>query len=230
MSKKQYQADLNTSPKLAQPVPGDSSHGEIGKDDFSDSMKAKKKYKDVADAAQAAFESAAYAAAAAQAAVELARPDSRDPDDHDSPHDQRREASDKHEQMNVESKSKDDDIQGGSQSEESNNKNAAEHGKAMSVSSSDSNDEDIIRVNTMSFRNEVDPVKLLDKDIVFDESDIEDSTMSCEQRASSSQAGLMSEKVRRSAHAAEGSGLQSKQHLNMVKGPISVRTRQVRGH
>lgn len=231
VSKKQNQADLNTSPKLAQPVPGDSSHREIGKDDdFSESMEAKKKYKDVAHAAQAAFESAAYAAAAARAAVELARPDSRDPDDHNSPHDRIRKASDKHKQMNVESKSKDDDIQGGSQSEEPNNKNAAEHEKAMSISSSDSNDEDIIRVNTMSFRNEVDPVKLLDKDIVFDESDIEDSTISCEQKASSSQAGLMSEKVHRSAHAAEGTGLQSKQHLNMVKVPNSVRTRQVRGY
>ncbi|KAK4764632.1 hypothetical protein SAY86_025722 [Trapa natans] len=40
---------------------------------LSDSLKVKKKYKDVADAAQAAFESAAYAAAAARAAVELSR-------------------------------------------------------------------------------------------------------------------------------------------------------------
>ncbi|KAK4771927.1 hypothetical protein SAY86_013702 [Trapa natans] len=40
---------------------------------LSDSLKAKQKYKDVVDAAQAAFESAAYAAAAARAAVELSR-------------------------------------------------------------------------------------------------------------------------------------------------------------
>lgn len=48
---------------------------------FSDSVETRRKYKDVADAAQAAFESAAYAAAAAKAAVELSRSDSQDPDD-----------------------------------------------------------------------------------------------------------------------------------------------------
>ncbi|KAL7149331.1 hypothetical protein ABFS83_05G032600 [Erythranthe nasuta] len=41
-----------------------------------------RKYKDVADAAQAAFESAAYAAAAARAAVELSRSESTDPPNH----------------------------------------------------------------------------------------------------------------------------------------------------
>lgn len=41
--------------------------------EFSDSFKARQKYRDVADAAQDAFESAAYAAAAARAAVELSR-------------------------------------------------------------------------------------------------------------------------------------------------------------
>lgn len=43
---------------------------------LSESMKVRRKYKDVADAAQDAFESAAYAAAAARAAVELARSES----------------------------------------------------------------------------------------------------------------------------------------------------------
>lgn len=53
-----------------------------GKDDkLSDSLEARQKYKDVADAAQAAFESAAYAAAAARAAVELYRSEPHDPDD-----------------------------------------------------------------------------------------------------------------------------------------------------
>ncbi|OWM89363.1 uncharacterized protein LOC116201894 [Punica granatum] len=41
--------------------------------ELSDSFKSRQKYKGVADAAQAAFESAAYAAAAARAAVELSR-------------------------------------------------------------------------------------------------------------------------------------------------------------
>lgn len=52
---------------------------------FSESMKGRKKFRDVADAAQAAFESAAYAAAAARAAVELSRSESHDPDDQNSP-------------------------------------------------------------------------------------------------------------------------------------------------
>lgn len=47
---------------------------------FTESMKGRKKYKDVADAARDAFESAAYAAAAARAAVELSRSESRDQD------------------------------------------------------------------------------------------------------------------------------------------------------
>lgn len=50
--------------------------------ELSDSFRVRQKYKDVADAAQAAFESAAYAAAAARAAVELYRSEPRSPHDH----------------------------------------------------------------------------------------------------------------------------------------------------
>ncbi|KAK2635832.1 hypothetical protein Ddye_030624 [Dipteronia dyeriana] len=227
VSKKQNQADLVTSPNSAQSEPGDGSqtfHGDIGKDGFTDSMKTGKRYKDVADAAQAAFESAAYAAEAARAAVELSRFGSHDPDDQDSPSTLRRKASDR---IKVESKSKNEDIQGGIQAVESNSENAAEHEKEMSISSSDSNDE-YVRVSTMSFDDEVDPVKLLDKDIVLDESDDEDLGLFREQKPSSSQAGLKSENVHSSSHATKGSRLQSK--IDMVKGPISFRTRQVRGY
>ncbi|GFY86795.1 regulator of Vps4 activity in the MVB pathway protein [Actinidia rufa] len=54
---------------------------------FSESMKGRKKYKDVAAAARDAFESAAYAAAAARAAVELSRSESwdEDPGGHNGP-------------------------------------------------------------------------------------------------------------------------------------------------
>ncbi|KAE8709305.1 Gag protease polyprotein [Hibiscus syriacus] len=54
---------------------------------LTESIKARKKYRDVADAAQEAFESAAYAAAAARAAVELSRigPQDSDPDDQSDP-------------------------------------------------------------------------------------------------------------------------------------------------
>lgn len=47
---------------------------------LSESVKARKKYRDVASAAQDAFKSAAYAAAAARAAVELSRSESWDQD------------------------------------------------------------------------------------------------------------------------------------------------------
>ncbi|XVE72054.1 hypothetical protein DITRI_Ditri11bG0007800 [Diplodiscus trichospermus] len=50
---------------------------------FSESIKARKKYRDVAAAAQEAFESAAYAAAAARAAVELSRTETQDSDPDD---------------------------------------------------------------------------------------------------------------------------------------------------
>ncbi|KAH7532899.1 uncharacterized protein LOC107416535 isoform X2 [Ziziphus jujuba] len=50
-------------------------------DKFSESMKGKKKYQDVAAAAQEAFISAAHAAAAARAAVELSTSNSQDRDD-----------------------------------------------------------------------------------------------------------------------------------------------------
>lgn len=51
-----------------------------GFDGLSDSVKMRRKYNDVGQAAQAAFESAAYAAIAARAAVELSRANSHDPD------------------------------------------------------------------------------------------------------------------------------------------------------
>ena len=63
---------------------------------FSESMKARRKYRDVADAAQEAFESAAHAAAAARAAVELSMSKSidKDSDDHDGSDNQEGNGSD----------------------------------------------------------------------------------------------------------------------------------------
>lgn len=58
---------------------------DIENEGLSDSMKGRRKYRDVAHAAQVAFESAAYAATAARAAVELSRSESYDPDDQSSP-------------------------------------------------------------------------------------------------------------------------------------------------
>ncbi|XP_049403227.1 uncharacterized protein LOC125866887 isoform X2 [Solanum stenotomum] len=63
---------------------------------------ARRKYKDVAAAAQAAFESAAYAAVAARAAVELSRSESRDLDDPKSPSQKPRNVSDSREDLKSE--------------------------------------------------------------------------------------------------------------------------------
>ncbi|KAJ4842988.1 hypothetical protein Tsubulata_046708, partial [Turnera subulata] len=61
----------------------DVLHGEIDPEEWSESLRARRKYRDVADAAQEAFESAAYAAAAARAAVKLSRSESNDNDHND---------------------------------------------------------------------------------------------------------------------------------------------------
>ncbi|XP_041007543.1 IST1 homolog [Juglans microcarpa x Juglans regia] len=82
-SQKQRQLETHKSANLDGPhlrSPGE----ERMENEFPESMTARKKYRDVAAAAQEAFESAAYAAAAARAAVALSRSESQDndPDDH----------------------------------------------------------------------------------------------------------------------------------------------------
>ncbi|KAG5527876.1 hypothetical protein RHGRI_028715 [Rhododendron griersonianum] len=74
----------NNDPALGVEVP-DFLESNTEDEKFTESMKGRKKYKDVADAARDAFESAAYAAVAARAAVELCRSESRD-EDHDDHH------------------------------------------------------------------------------------------------------------------------------------------------
>lgn len=218
---------------VAHSKPEDSSETsprEMRKEDgLSDSVKARKKYKDVADAAQAAFESAAYAAEAARAAVELSRTGSHDPGDHDSPSNHQRKVIDGQQPVNIVSRSKNQEIHGEIQAESSKkSKNIAELERAMSTSNSDSTEENL-NVPTMSF-DEVDPIKLLEKDTVFYDSDKEDVGSSLKQIPSSSKAVLKVKSGQPAADAAKGSEFQSKQHLDMVKGPISVRTRQVRGY
>ncbi|KAK9272112.1 hypothetical protein L1049_002482 [Liquidambar formosana] len=91
--KMQKQLEPNKSASLYNPGIGDATCNfpeEIKQEEiFSESHKARKKYRDVAAAAQEAFEAAAYATAAARAAVELSRSESQDmdPDNHnDSNH------------------------------------------------------------------------------------------------------------------------------------------------
>lgn len=55
-------------------------------EETTDLIQTRRKYKDVADAAQAAYQSAAYAAAAARMAVELSKSENHDSDDHNNHH------------------------------------------------------------------------------------------------------------------------------------------------
>ena len=236
-------------------------------EDFSGSMKTRKKYKDVADAAQAAFESAAYAAAAARAAVELSRTESHDPDDQSSPHRQRRLVSDgdesKHEAAsekdsgeiekpddglmfekkvhpieNHESESEDEKIHNETQAQQSKwKKKEAELKRPMSSSSSDSA-EGSFNVNSVS--SEV--IKLLEKDIVFDDSDDESGSkhtgkMSADmkpvqQAPSGSQVDIKARAgpMNHIPNPAQGFGVPGVQHLSTKKMPFSMRTRGVRGY
>ncbi|KAL4312663.1 hypothetical protein GQ457_01G036660 [Hibiscus cannabinus] len=78
VNEKQDESIADKSAKLQ------DSANDMGLDQrLTESIKARKKYRDVADAAQEAFESASYAAAAARAAVELSRigPQDSDPGD-----------------------------------------------------------------------------------------------------------------------------------------------------
>lgn len=193
---------------------------DIEKDDrFSDSLKARKKYRGVADAAQAAFESAAYAAAAARAAVELSRSEPHDPDNQDSPRDEPGKFSHKQNPTETASESESEEIYIERQVEELK--------KSVPSSSSDS------ASYTLDATRQADP---FGKDIVFDESesdtDNEQSNRpppSHMQTPSRFQAGLKIESDRR-VPAAAGSGIQDAPRLNIEKGPFSVRTRRLRGY
>ncbi|XP_022770047.1 IST1 homolog isoform X2 [Durio zibethinus] len=87
VNEKQNQSVASVSAKLDDPEHKDTAYDwprEINlNENFSESIEARKKYRDVAAAAQEAFESAAYAAAAARAAVELSRTQPQDFDPYD---------------------------------------------------------------------------------------------------------------------------------------------------
>ncbi|XP_023547113.1 uncharacterized protein LOC111806012 isoform X2 [Cucurbita pepo subsp. pepo] len=116
---------------------------------YADSMRGRKKYKDVGDAAQAAFESAACAAAAARAAVELAQSKSSDHDYVSNPSPKARTFTETHECKNNEIEL------------ESNNK---ELKQPVCSSSLKENEIPIEAVNITD---------LLEKDLVFEESDVD---------------------------------------------------------
>ena len=201
-----------------------------GKDeDFSDSFKARKKYKDVADAAQAAFESAAQAAAAARAALELSRSNPPDPDDHSSPSPPPRKGLDEHDSVEVVSQPEDKEIV--SERGEEFNKNAKEVEKPEDIYSPNSDDE-ILKGPTVSVDAEIEANPFA-KELVFDESDDEaddkqKSNGSSRQISSNYHDGIdVGSGV---LNDVPGSEMHSAPPLDLEKRPFSVRTRRVHGY
>ncbi|XP_062111166.1 uncharacterized protein LOC133822742 [Humulus lupulus] len=191
---------------------GDSLHIMPEEIENNGSAKGKKKYRDVADAAQAAFESAAYAAAAARAAVELSR-SGHDFDNQDSPGSRQEWSARKNKSMKIESDSEEEKTPVGNQTAE-----------LRSLSSSSS--ETITQGNPSG------------KGVVFDESESEtiignkSKLPSQLQIPSRFQAGLEVDSVQQNSmeHEAESSDTGSTMRLNLERGPLSVRTRRVRGY
>nr|ACU22774.1 unknown [Glycine max] len=176
-----------------------------GKDEkLTDSYKGRKKYKDVADAAQAAFESAEYAAAAARAALELSRSESHDPDDHYSPRLQPRKVEDGHDDVRPQLEEK--EILSETQRED-------ELEKSEDIISCNSTDEALKGATALvDGEIEADP---LEEEVVFDNSD--DETDNKQNRN-------QSPKWTSSGYGA-GIVVNTTPQLDLQKRPISVRTR-----
>lgn len=192
-----------------------------GKDEeLTDSFKGRQKYKDVADAAQAAFESAAYAAAAARAALELSRSESHDPDDHDSPSPQPRKVEDDGHD-NVRPPPEENEIL--SETEEEFDKDIDDIKRPKDIISCNSTDE-ILKGPEI----DADP---LEKEIVFDETDEETDNEHKRNQSSNTSSGygagieVGSGSRKLVLNTVAGSKMQSVPQLDLQKRPISVRTR-----
>ncbi|XP_030471793.1 uncharacterized protein LOC115689782 [Syzygium oleosum] len=199
--------------------------------DFSDSFEVQSEFKDVAEAAQAAFVSAAYAAAAARAAVELSRSESHGLDDQNSPSPSARR---------LEARQKFDHTEKQLQIEHGargsvRSRNAAETRLSMSSSTSDSGELITTPRVGAGWPNHS------QGEIYFDESDNEKerdrsgspSDFSSPMRIPSNfRAGLRAESGvgGHVAHPAEATGMRVGQILDLERRPMSVRTRHVRGY
>nr|XP_027097810.1 uncharacterized protein LOC113717264 isoform X1 [Coffea arabica]XP_027097811.1 uncharacterized protein LOC113717264 isoform X1 [Coffea arabica] len=230
-------AQMETDTKQGQPKPKTPTHsGHLGSvEGCSDSMEVRNKYKDVAAAAQAAFESAAYAAAAARAAVELSRSDSHDPDDLNSTKLQprvmsRTRQSFKSNSQTGEEKEIDEGKVGmafekihpaqhcSSESEDEKiiaenfkqRKNEGEIKRSLSTSSSESFDNNFS--GTRTYCDDELLMKLEEKEIVFDESDDETK-----------------EKSRTFLSRTKDSGLEDKQTSQRKKTPDSEQRYSIKG-
>ncbi|KAK7275234.1 hypothetical protein RIF29_16343 [Crotalaria pallida] len=216
----QNQHELEKKEEDLHILPNRGNDGEL-----TDSFKTKQKYKGVADAAQAAFESAAYAAAAARAAVELSRSESHDPDDHSSPSPQPKKVLDRHDSMT--SQLEDKDLR---ETERKFFKNMDKLEKPKDIFSSNSADE-ILKGATVSVDAEIeaDP---FEKELVFDESDSETENVHKGKQSSKgisswNHAGIEvgSGSRQHALNALSGSKVQSAPQLDLGKRPLSVRTK-----
>ncbi|KAL4350437.1 hypothetical protein AHAS_Ahas10G0141900 [Arachis hypogaea] len=186
-----------------------------GKDEeLSNSFKARKKYKDVADAAQAAFESAAFAEAAARAAVELSRSEPHDPDDHNTSSPKPRKFSHGHKPQLEETEIFNETL--------GDNKNINRLEKPKDSLGSNSIDE-ILKVSA----------DILNKEVVFDESDddtnnkmnINQYSMPISPKYTKGKAVESGSQKHESNKKVTRTKMQSGPQLDLEKRPISVRTR-----
>lgn len=199
-----------------------------GKDEeLTDSFKARQKYKDVAGAAQAAFESAAYAAVAARAALELSQSEPHDPDDHNSPSFKARKVLDGHDSVKSQPEGK--EILSETKGEKFNN-DIDELKKPKDILSCNSDDE-VFKGAAASVDAEIEG-DLFEKELVFDESGDEtdnkqNGNQSAKQISSRYDAGIEVGSGSRQLvlNTVSGSKMQSAPQINLEKRPISVRTR-----
>ncbi|KAL3501696.1 hypothetical protein ACH5RR_036145 [Cinchona calisaya] len=202
-----------------------------------DSMETRNKYKDVAAAAQAAFESAAYAAAAARAAVELSRSDSHDPDDPRSPKMQPRVMSSTHQSFKsslqtgekkdsrgvekekvrmvpVQNYSSESEEEGMDKAKKFNQaKIQRDFERSLSTSSSESFDNTLS--GTRTFSNDELLMKLQEKELVFDESDDESHDKSREILSRNHDLGL---ETKRTSH---GKKVLGSEQAYSIKGDVA---------
>lgn len=202
---------------------------------------ARRKFKDVEAAAQAAFESAAYAAAAARAAVELSRSESRDTDDPKSPSQKPRDVSDSREDLKSEFHageeknnegvekietsqnygfhSEVDQFSDGDEVEEVEQKKFEKQFKrSVSVSSSDISADDIL----------VDEVKSPRHGVIYDEIDEEVGEENRIPSLKHPKNEVFGSPVHQAANEKEIEGFtkQGAEKLDINKKPISMRTRK----
>ncbi|CAJ1932319.1 unnamed protein product [Sphenostylis stenocarpa] len=197
-----------------------------GKDEeLTNSFQSRKKYKDVADAAQAAFESAAYAAAAARAAVELSRSESHDPDDHDSPSPHTRKVEDGH--ANVKPQVEREILSEIQRDVLNKDIDELKRSKDISCISSDK----ILKGATPSLDTEVE-ARALEEEVVFDDSDDEtDNKQKRNEYSKKTSSGygagidVGSSSRQLVLNTVSESKMQGVPQLDLQKRPISVRSR-----